>query len=344
CRRLQHQHPPLRILFCGSDHFSATSLKALYKEHKRDPHLIESIDVVTRVDKRVGRGLRTIKEVPAKIAAEELKLPLHEIDTFTGWHPPTPLGGPLNLIVAVSFGRRVPARILNYTLYGGINVHPSLLPTFRGAAPIYHALLNNASFTGVTIQTLHPVLFDHGTILSQSPEIPIPKGIDYQTLHDSLAILGAQMLVHTCRNRLFQEPCQVIESKYPPSEAPKINPEHHARISWERQTAEDLERYCGTLGTLWCRLGPVDNPDRRKRVILSHLTSWADDKLNLDEPAQPGQWRYHETGSKTGLLLIKCRAGWLEVSGIKIEGKTRTQGGEWARSMAANKRGPFVFT
>lgn len=79
-------------------------------------------------------------------------------------------------------------------------------------------------------------------------------------------------------------------------------------------------------------------------MILSHLTSWADDKLNLDESAQPGQWRYHETGSKTGLLLIKCRAGWVEVSGIKIEGKTRTQGGEWARSMAANKRGPFVFT
>lgn len=53
CGHLQHQHPPLRILFCGSDHFSATSLKALYQEHKRDPHLIESIDVVTRDRKSV---------------------------------------------------------------------------------------------------------------------------------------------------------------------------------------------------------------------------------------------------------------------------------------------------
>jgi len=88
----------------------------------------------------------------------------------------------------------------------------------------------------------------------------------------------------------------------------------------------------------------VDDPDRRKRAILSQLTSWGDGKVGLDEPIQPGQWRYHETGSKTGLLLIKCRTGWIEVSGIKIEGKTMTQGGEWARSMTANKRGPFVFT
>ena len=66
--------------------------------------------------------------------------------------------------------------------------------------------------------------------------------------------------------------------------------------------------------------------------------------VSLDEPTQPGQWKYYETGPRTGLLLIKCRVGWIGPGGIKIEGKTMTQGGEWARSMTANRRGPFVFT
>lgn len=109
--RHQQAYPPLRILFCGSDHFSATSLNALHREHLRNPSLIESIDVVCRKWKRFGRGLKTIKEgmnplpgasvvdvqlkfhaVPIKFVAQELGLPTHEIDTFRGWrvllHPP----------------------------------------------------------------------------------------------------------------------------------------------------------------------------------------------------------------------------------------------------------------
>lgn len=63
-----------------------------------------------------------------KVAIEELGLTVHQIDTFTGWEPPKPDGESINLIVAVSFGRLVPPRILNATKYGGLNVHPSMLP------------------------------------------------------------------------------------------------------------------------------------------------------------------------------------------------------------------------
>ena len=94
---------PLRILFCGSDGFSIASLRALHKEHERDKALIESIDVVCRPAKPVGRGLKETREgklfkfsllctraqqnqiVPISLVAKELALSLHNVDTFTGW-------------------------------------------------------------------------------------------------------------------------------------------------------------------------------------------------------------------------------------------------------------------
>ena len=161
------QHEPLRILFCGSDEFSIYSLRALRKLQGSKPNKIASIDVLCRPDKRVGRGLKQVQEgqqrcylrttetgrsnsqtVPIKSVSAQLGLKLHQKDTFKGWSLPTSI----NLVIAVSFGLLVPARILNEAKYGGLNVHPSLLPDLRGPAPIIHTLLKQRSHTGVTLQ------------------------------------------------------------------------------------------------------------------------------------------------------------------------------------------------
>lgn len=112
-KSIEKTYNPLRILFCGSDEFSIASLKALHDEHLKWPNRVASIDVVCRPGKRVGRGLKEIREgvlymhvcnkdfvqvqlayymddfanttVPIKKAARNLSLPIHEIDTFTGW-------------------------------------------------------------------------------------------------------------------------------------------------------------------------------------------------------------------------------------------------------------------
>lgn len=76
---------PLRILFCGSDKLSVTSLEALHREHVKHPEHIASIDVVSRPAKKVGRGLKVTNKLPITTAAEKLTLPSHTIDTFTGW-------------------------------------------------------------------------------------------------------------------------------------------------------------------------------------------------------------------------------------------------------------------
>ena len=119
---------PLRILFCGSDEFSCASLSALHKLHREDSDVVRSIDVVVRPPKPVGRGLKELRVLPAQTLAASLGLPVWNRDTFTGWDVPRPDGEDINLIIAVSFGLFVPPRILQATKYGGLNVHPSLLP------------------------------------------------------------------------------------------------------------------------------------------------------------------------------------------------------------------------
>lgn len=154
------------------------------------------------------------------------------------------------------------------------------------------------------------------------------------------------MLIHTCRHRLFSPPINHIESPYPPSEAPKIHPDN-SKIDWKNQSARVIERYCGVLRTLWCRLGDSQELVRRKRVIFSSIEAWDEDAVTLEdtkEPMPPGKWIYYETEPHLGVLLVKTKNGWINVGGIKIEGKTLTHGGEWARSMAAHNKGPFCFT
>ncbi|KAJ4395844.1 Methionyl-tRNA formyltransferase [Gnomoniopsis smithogilvyi] len=227
---------PLRILFCGSDHFSCASLSALHNLHKAEPQLIESIDVLVRPGKKSGRGLKRIAVGPLFHLASELNLPLHQRDTFTGWKLPLPgrvtdnktgkttiFPHPnpavtqrphhsFNLLIAVSFGLFVPPRILNGLKYGGLNIHPSLLPDLRGPAPIQWALLLNRTHTGCTLQTLHPTSFDRGAILLQTPlpGVPIPPDSTTNDLLTTLATEGANMLVQGLRNNLHVPPLEPL--------------------------------------------------------------------------------------------------------------------------------------
>ncbi|KAL7274413.1 Methionyl-tRNA formyltransferase [Rhizina undulata] len=336
------RHPPLRILYCGSDHFSATSLKALHNEYISNPSLIASIDVVCPEDKREGRGMNTLREVPIKDVARSLSLPIHDPPTFTSWNLPNPDGEEINLIIAVSFGRLIPARLLKSTLYGGLNVHPSLLPMYRGAAPIYHTLLNSTPVTGVTVQTLHPKKFDHGAILLQTdPPFQIPPKTSYSVLHDALALHGASMLLETLRRGLFVPPLNPITPKFPASEAPKISP-NKARIDFAAHSARELEQRCGALGTLWGRLaGKNLKMEKRLRAIFTDVAAFEHPELR--DEVEAGEFEYlklvGEDGGKDEVLAVKVGSGWVRVGGIKVEGKGIVDGGEWARTMKGKPHG-----
>ncbi|KAK4251695.1 formyl transferase [Corynascus novoguineensis] len=216
-----------------------------------------------------------MREVPLRGLAEELGLPIHERDTFTSWNMPKPDGVPINLIIAVSFGLFVPRRLIHSAKYGGLNVHPSLLPDLRGPAPIHHALLAERDYTGITIQTLSTEAFDAGVPLLQTPHpgIPIPIGCTPEQLHETLAPLGAQLLLQALRAGLHVPPYEpyqqpptspihhrhdtttsiTTETPYTPpapTHAPKITPQDR-QILWASQTAREVAVRHRVLGPLW---------------------------------------------------------------------------------------------
>ncbi|MCJ1293934.1 Methionyl-tRNA formyltransferase [Xylographa carneopallida] len=264
---------PLRILFCGADEFSIASLEALDHEKKVNPELIESLDVVCKVGKKHGRGLKNVREVPIVDAAQELSLPLHKIENFTGWECPRPQGQGINLVIAVSFGLLIPPRILQNAKYGGINVHPSLLPDFRGAAPIHWALLHNCKATGITLQTLHHHYFDQGDILLQTPhpglEIPNPNTITPNKLSAFLAPKGAELLLQGLRERVILSGSNPKPRSSLTRPAPKITPQDR-HIDWGKWSAQEILCRHRVIGPLWSKAAAGRLADgNEKRIIWS---------------------------------------------------------------------------
>ncbi|KAK7612753.1 formyl transferase [Phyllosticta citricarpa] len=245
---------PLRILFCGTDDFSAAALQALHQEHQQNPGLIDTLHVAHRPGKFGGRGNKIWREAPIQSAAQQLGLTTHVIDTFTGWTPPTAF----NLIIAVSFGLFVPPRILSAAKYGGLNVHPSLLPDLYGPAPLVRALLNGDKKTGVTVQTLHHAHFDRGTIIEQTPypgiDFPDPDTCTPTQLSRHLAPIGATMLVNVLRSRTFVPPLKEVGSAElkdrPIRHAPKITKED-MHVDFKTWTSDRVVRTLRILGELW---------------------------------------------------------------------------------------------
>ncbi|KAF7563430.1 hypothetical protein G7046_g664 [Stylonectria norvegica] len=323
---------PLRILFCGSDEFSCASLKVLYEEHTKNKDLVESVDVMVLPPKRVGRGYKNVRQVPCKELAEELGLRIHQRETFTKWEMPTST----NLVIAVSFGLFVPPRILRSAKYGGLNVHPSLLPDLRGPAPIHHAILRGLEHTGISLQTLDDKTFDHGTVLAQSPYpgISIPSGSTVQELTTLLAPLGAQMLVQGLRDGVHVPPRR--QAGWRKNEldgkvlvhAPKVS-KADGQADWADWVADDFARRIQVLGSVWTHA--VTKRGEVKRLIFqdAELISGENataagavvsfiQKLETEEASHKVPISYLDDGS---CLVQLKNTEWIRVMQVKEEGK-----------------------
>ena len=179
----------LRIVFAGTPDFAVPTLRAL----AQSPHVL--VGVLTQPDRPAGRG-RALKQSPVKRLAQQLKLPLSQPQhlqdpqaraTLATWAP--------EALVVVAYGLILPAAVLALPRLGCFNVHASLLPRWRGAAPIQRAVLAGDSQTGVTIMQIEAAL-DTGPILAQQP-IPIGADDNSRQLHDRLAPLGARLMLAT---------------------------------------------------------------------------------------------------------------------------------------------------
>ena len=287
---------PLRILFCGTDSFSRESLLQLHDYSQQPESNIISIDVVTRTDKRTGRGRKTLWSPAIKAAAEDRGLAIHQIDTFTRWQPPS-FGGnkneQCNLIVAVSFGLLIPPRILGTATYGGLKVHPSMLPDLRGPAPVEWAIMLGRRTTGVSLQTLHPSRFDEGKILDQTPppglEMPNADEITSKELDAYLAPIGARMLVDAIKTKLYLQPYNPVQIGQSDSQedlvhAPKLTTAFRV-VGFEALTSTEIlrrNRACGPLHAFTaCRRQPI-----RTRLIKFDTSMRSLEEGDIPDEAQ----------------------------------------------------------
>jgi len=176
-----------RIVFFGSDQFSLTILRSLVEAGLR------VVAVICETDKPSGRGLKK-KPLAIKEAARDLG-----VACFQPSDADSTLGL-LNqlqsdLIILASYGRILPEKIIEAPTFGSLNIHPSLLPKFRGATPIQNAILAGETTTGVTIIRMNARV-DQGEIVAQS-EQEIADGDDYSSLRQKLSLASAELLLET---------------------------------------------------------------------------------------------------------------------------------------------------
>lgn len=180
---------PKRIIFAGTPQFAVPSLMALlHSQH-------QVIAVYTQPDRKAGRGLQ-LQASPVKSIALEHGIQVYQPTTLKSAETPAQLQAlQPDLMIVAAYGLLLPKTVLKTPRWGCINVHASLLPRWRGAAPIQRALLAGDKITGITLMQMDIGLDTGAMLLQRTCEIqPQETG---QTLHDKLANLGAQLLTET---------------------------------------------------------------------------------------------------------------------------------------------------
>lgn len=178
-----------KVVFMGTPQFAVPILESLVK----DGYDVEA--VVTQPDRKVGRKQK-IEQNPVKQAAEKLNLRVLQPEKISGSDEmQTVIDLQPDLIVTAAFGQFLPTKLLDAAKIGAINVHGSLLPQYRGGAPIQYSILNGDKETGITIMYMAKKM-DAGDIITQAA-IPIEADDDTGTLFEKLSYLGRDLLLET---------------------------------------------------------------------------------------------------------------------------------------------------
>ncbi len=179
----------MKILFMGTPDFAVFTLRELVERGEN------VIGVVTQTDKPRGRGYELLP-TPVKVYAQEHDIPVYQPKTLRGEEFAALLAQiDPELIIVVAYGKILPVNVLEYPKYGCINVHGSLLPAYRGAAPMQRAIMDGCATTGITTMYMAEGL-DTGDMLLKAA-LPIEDTDNFETIHDKLGALGAQTMLDT---------------------------------------------------------------------------------------------------------------------------------------------------
>lgn len=289
----------MKVVFMGTPEFAVPTLQALIDHH-------QVAAVVTQPDRQRGRG-KKVQFSPVKEKAAEYKIPvlqpekardeefIQELETIAP-----------DVIVVVAYGQILPERILNLPKYGCINVHGSLLPKYRGAAPIQWAVLNGEEKTGITTMYMEKGL-DTGDMIDKAEVVLDPKETA-GSLHDKLMNLGADLLLETL-DKL--EKGTIVRTKQDDSQScyAKMLSKEMGRMDFSR-SAKELEQ--------WIR-GMNPWPSAYTTMNGKTLKIWDADVVSYEGSKEPGT----VVKVTKDTIIVAAGEGALALKEIQLAGKKR---------------------
>ncbi|GAB5537329.1 MAG: methionyl-tRNA formyltransferase [Rubricoccaceae bacterium] len=289
-----------RIVFMGTPDFAVPSLDALVANE------LAPVAVVTVPDKPAGRGQK-LRASAVKKVAERHGLPVLQPESLRDEAFHRQLGDLNPDIFAVVAFRILPREVYELATLGAFNLHGSLLPAYRGAAPIHRALMDGVTETGVTTFFLRPSVDTGDIILKRA----IPVGPDDTTgdVHDALAAVGAEAVVETVRRIAEGRADALPQDDTLASPAPKIFRED-AEIDWSR-SAQQVHNHVRALNPFpgaWTIWAPDDQPEPLK-ILRTRVA---------DGSGGPGQ-----VIASDDALVVACGDGAVEVLEVQRAGKRR---------------------
>ena len=304
----------MKLLFMGTPDFAVFSLDALC----RAGH--EIVGVVTQPDKPRGRGY-TLTPPPVKVFAEERGLSVYQPNTLKD-DAFSALLEELSpeVIVVVAYGKILPRAVLEFPKYGCINVHGSLLPEYRGAAPMQRAIIDGKAVTGITTMYMD-VGLDTGDMLLRE-ELVIEENDNFESIHDKLGALGADLIVKTLDALADGTATRLSQNDAEATYAAKITKE---------DCLLNFDTDATTLHNLIRGLSPIPlaftyTPDGKLLKITESRKT--DDTAEHDTPG--------EVLSLADGITVACRRGSIRILGVLPEGKSRMSADAFVRGRKVN--------
>jgi len=288
----------LKILFMGTPEFAIPAFNALLKANYK------VVAVITAPDAPIGRK-QIITSPPIKIEAKKNNIPVLQPEKIKDiqWIQKIKKLNP-DLIIVCAFGQIIPKEILDIPKFGAINIHPSLLPKYRGASPIQYTILNNEKETGITIILMDEQM-DHGPIITNSKLKIKNEKITYKELTKELSELAAKLLIKTLP-KWINKKIKPQEQNHNEATFTKIIKKEDGKIDWNNP-AEKIDAQIRALNP-WPGTYSIFNGKSIK--ILEAETIKTDEKL--------------PTGKVFKInndIVIKCGVNALKIKTIQIESK-----------------------
>jgi methionyl-tRNA formyltransferase len=294
-----------RIVFAGTPEFARASLEALTAAG------FSVVAAYTQPDRPAGRG-RRLTASPVKRFAEDAGIPVLQPESLRDEAVAAELEALRpDLLIVAAYGLLLPQNVLDIPTAGCLNVHASLLPRWRGAAPIQAAILADDEMTGISLMQMTAGL-DCGAVFSKA-ELEIGRDESAGELHDRLAVLGGELLVRDLRKILDGEISPVEQDELQSTYAAKIR-KQDAELDWSL-TADELQRHIRAYNPVPGAFFLAGNGRAGEKL---RIKVWQASAFP-DVAAEPGTFTQYDSDG----IVVACGDGGLRLTTLQLPGKRR---------------------